>query len=129
MTDEPQKWRSIDKRVTGYITILEEGERYMLVARHHEDGSVWSRDRVRMSRKTGGPAGYVKDGTSIARGPAAPLRHKWTQPLRVDGEFFGNRCVRCKIERKELGAGGRYSYRAPGGVWAPGSAPTCEGKL
>lgn len=116
------RWRKAGE--SGFLTVLEEGERFCLVERHNEDGSVWTRDRVPRNKSRGGPRGYAPEDTAQ---PAKRVTHHWGPTIRVEGHHLGNRCA-CGVERMDRGNGGRWLYRVKGGTWKEGKAPKCEAK-
>lgn len=123
------KWRRADGTKAGILARVDavDGGQCVVTFARESNGSEVDEGRLRLNPATGGPVGYVPADMPL---PVKTRKHHdWGRATVVDGARYGNRCAKCRVERQELGGGGRFLFRVPGGAWeAAEKTPVCEVK-
>jgi len=124
----PPKW--MKKGEPGYVVVAgwaEHSHNLLRVDVHDSKGAFSHGDRMPVDSRTGGPRGYVLEGSP--RVPKRKKTHTWGTPVRVDGEKWGHRCGQCKLERMDVCAGSYFLYRRNSEQWVQSQrTPPCEVK-
>lgn len=119
----PQKW--VRKGEPGHVEVTGTVGKLLRVNVYASDGGLLHSDRLPMDSRTGCPRDYALQGP--AKAPKPRKIHDWGKPIRIDGERWGHRCIHCRLERLEKGAGGYFSFRRAGGGWEHlRLVPKCE---
>lgn len=120
----PPKW--VKRGEPGHVEVMEPAGIYVRVSVFGSSGEFSHLDRLPVDKRTGGPKGYVLEGTFEAMRKQKKT-HDWGGPVPVEGERLGHRCSKCKLQRDEKGA---YAfYRRGSEPWQQSRlVPPCEVK-
>lgn len=118
------KW--VRKGEPGHVEVVRPVGRLLKVAVYDSTGALSHTDLMPLDKRTGGPKGYVLEGSHEAKRKRKKT-HDWGGPVPVEGERLGHRCSKCKLQRDEKGA---YAfYRRGSEPWQQSRlVPPCEAK-